>query len=132
MKYKSDANMKDPFGKVLISCLEELGVELVFGIPGVHTVELYRYLSNSTIRHITPRHEQGAGFMADGYARVSGKPGVCFLITGPGLTNALTPMAQARADSIPMVVISTANPPSKSGSSLGRCLLYTSPSPRDS
>ena len=120
MKNKSNDQEKVPFGKVLISCLEKLGVELVFGIPGVHTVELYRYLSNSTIRHITPRHEQGAGFMADGYARVSGKPGVCFLITGPGLTNVLTPMAQARADSIPMVVISTVNPPSRTRHDYGR------------
>ncbi len=120
MGNNSNTREKTPLGKVLITCLEELGVELVFGIPGVHTVELYRYLSNSTIHHITPRHEQGAGFMADGYARVSGKPGVCFLITGPGLTNALTPMAQARADSIPMIVISTVNPQAQGRSDLGR------------
>ena len=120
MKNKSKPNMMVPLGKVLISSLEELGVDIVFGIPGVHTVELYRYLSNSTIRHITPRHEQGAGFMADGYARVAGNPGVCFLITGPGLTNALTPMAQARADSIPLVVISTINPPALTRSDYGR------------
>lgn len=120
MKIKSNSQGKVPLGKVLISCLEELGVDLVFGIPGVHTVELYRYLNDSNIRHITPRHEQGAGFMADGYSRVSGKPGVCFLITGPGLTNALTPMAQARADSIPMVVISTVNPQSRTRNDFGR------------
>ncbi|HEX7390516.1 MAG TPA: 5-guanidino-2-oxopentanoate decarboxylase [Acidiphilium sp.] len=96
-------------GEALIDCLEANGVEIVFGIPGVHTVELYRGLANSSIRHITPRHEQGAGFMADGYARVSGKPGVCLLITGPGLTNALTAMAQARADSVPLLVISGVN-----------------------
>lgn len=96
-------------GEALIDCLEANGVEIVFGIPGVHTVELYRGLARSTIRHITPRHEQGAGFMADGYARVSGKPGVCLLITGPGLTNALTAMAQARADSVPLLVISGVN-----------------------
>ncbi|HLS19582.1 MAG TPA: 5-guanidino-2-oxopentanoate decarboxylase [Paracoccaceae bacterium] len=96
-------------GELLIDLLEDHGVELVFGIPGVHTVELYRGLAGSRIRHITPRHEQGAGFMADGYARVSGKPGVCLLITGPGLTNAITAMAQARADSVPMLVISSVN-----------------------
>lgn len=96
-------------GELLIDLLEDQGVELVFGIPGVHTVELYRGLAGSRIRHITPRHEQGAGFMADGYARVSGKPGVCLLITGPGLTNAITAMAQARADSVPMLVISSVN-----------------------
>lgn len=96
-------------GEVLVNLLEARGVETVFGIPGVHTVELYRGLAASGIRHVTPRHEQSAGFMADGYARVSGKPGVCFLITGPGLTNAITAMAQARADSVPMLVISGVN-----------------------
>lgn len=96
-------------GEALIDCLAANGVEIVFGIPGVHTVELYRGLARSTIRHITPRHEQGAGFMADGYARVTGKPGVCLLITGPGLTNALTAMAQARADSVPLLVITGVN-----------------------
>ncbi len=68
-------------GELLVQLLEDLGVDTVFGIPGVHTVELYRGLPATRIRHITPRHEQGAGFMADGYARVSGKPGVCFIIT---------------------------------------------------
>jgi hypothetical protein len=65
-------------------------VDTVFGIPGVHTIELYRGLAGSGIRHVTPRHEQGAGFMADGYARASGKPGVCLVISGPGVTNILT------------------------------------------
>lgn len=96
-------------GQHLIALLEGQGVDTVFGIPGLHTVELYRGLAASRIRHVTPRHEQGAGFMADGYARVAGKPGVCLLISGPGLTNALTAMAQARADRVPMVVISAVN-----------------------
>ncbi|NQA61682.1 hypothetical protein DZ930_013000, partial [Pseudomonas aeruginosa] len=96
-------------GEFLVKQLEAWGVETVFGIPGVHTVELYRGLPASRIRHVTPRHEQGAGFMADGYARVTGKPGVCFIITGPGMTNILTAMAQAYADSIPMLVISSVN-----------------------
>ena len=96
-------------GEALVTMLEQAGVDTVFGIPGVHTIELYRGLATSSIRHITPRHEQGAGFMADGYARVTGRPGVCFVITGPGLTNTLTAMAQARADSIPMLVISGVN-----------------------
>ncbi|SOE18302.1 acetolactate synthase-1/2/3 large subunit [Hoeflea halophila] len=96
-------------GEALVSMLEQAGVDTVFGIPGVHTIELYRGLASSAIKHITPRHEQGAGFMADGYARVTGRPGVCFVITGPGLTNTLTAMAQARADSIPMLVISGVN-----------------------
>lgn len=96
-------------GEALVALLEKYGVEVVFGIPGVHTLELYRGLVGSRIRHVLPRHEQGAGFMADGYARASGKPGVCFLITGPGVTNATTPIAQAYSDSIPMLVISSVN-----------------------
>ncbi|RWX79301.1 5-guanidino-2-oxopentanoate decarboxylase [Neorhizobium lilium] len=107
-------------GETLIDLLEANGVDTVFGIPGVHTVELYRGLAASRIRHITPRHEQGAGFMADGYARVSGKPGVCLVITGPGLTNIITPMAQAYQDSVPMLVISGVNARATLGHGRGR------------
>ena len=96
-------------GEYLIKLLEAYGVDTVFGIPGVHTVEMYRGLAGSTIQHITPRHEQGAGFMADGYARTCSKPGVAFVITGPGLTNIITAMGQAYGDSIPMLVISAVN-----------------------
>ncbi len=106
-------------GERLVSLLEAKGVEIVFGIPGVHTIELYRGLAASQIRHVTPRHEQAAGFMADGYARASGKPGVAFVITGPGLTNAITAMAQARADSVPMLVISGVNARATLGRGLG-------------
>lgn len=101
--------MTQTVGEGLIALLDARGVDTIFGIPGVHTVEMYRGLAKSAIRHITPRHEQSAGFMADGYARATGRPGVCLLITGPGVTNAITPMAQARADSIPMLVISGVN-----------------------
>lgn len=106
-------------GEALIDLLEANGVEVVFGIPGVHTVELYRGLAGAKIRHITPRHEQGAGFMADGYARVTGKPGVALVITGPGLTNTITAMAQARQDSVPMLVISGVNRRASLGQGLG-------------
>ncbi|MGB6119893.1 MAG: 5-guanidino-2-oxopentanoate decarboxylase [Mesorhizobium sp.] len=106
-------------GEALIGLLEAHGVDTVFGIPGVHTIELYRGLAQSRIRHVTPRHEQGAAFMADGYARASGRPGVAFVITGPGLTNALTAMAQARADSVPMLVISGVNRSDTLGQGLG-------------
>ena len=106
-------------GEALITLLEAHGVDTVFGIPGVHTVELYRGLARSKIRHITPRHEQGAGFMADGYARASGRPGVAFVITGPGLTNTITAMGQARADSVPMLVISGVNAMPTLGKGLG-------------
>jgi acetolactate synthase-1/2/3 large subunit len=107
-------------GEVLVKLLEAYGVDTVFGIPGVHTVELYRGLPSTRIRHITPRHEQGAAFMADGYARVSGKPGVCFLITGPGVTNASTAMGQAYSDSVPMLVISAVNNTDDLGMGYGR------------
>ena len=106
-------------GEALISGLRARGVDVVFGIPGVHTVELYRGLAGSGLRHVTARHEQGAAFMADGYARVSGKPGVALVITGPGLTNALTAMAQAKADSVPMLVISGVNRRDSLGKGLG-------------
>ncbi len=107
-------------GEVLVKLLEGYGVERVFGIPGVHTVELYRGLASSTINHVTPRHEQGAGFMADGYARTSGKPGVCFIITGPGMTNITTAMGQAYADSIPMLVISSVQSRNQLGGGRGK------------
>ncbi len=96
-------------GENLVKGLKARGVEVVFGIPGAHTIQLYRGLAGSGVRHITARHEGSAVFMADGYARVSGKPGVAFIITGPGLTNALTAMGQAKADSVPMLVISGVN-----------------------
>jgi acetolactate synthase-1/2/3 large subunit len=96
-------------GEVLVEILENYGIDTIFGIPGVHTVELYRGLENTNIRHVTPRHEQGAGFMADGYTRATGKVAACFIITGPGMTNIATAMGQALADSIPMLVISSVN-----------------------
>ncbi len=116
-------------GEVMVQLLEDRGVEVVFGIPGVHTVELYRGLPMTNIRHVTPRHEQGAGFIADGYARVSGKPGVCFIITGPGMTNITTAMGQAYADSVPMLVISSVNRSDHLG--LGEGRLHELPSQRE-
>ncbi len=113
----------------LVCQLVRRDVDTVFGIPGVHTVELYRGLAESGIHHVTPRHEQGAGFMADGYARVSGKPGVAFVITGPGVTNTLTAMGQARADSVPMLVISGVNALSTLGKGMGH--LHELPDQRD-
>ncbi|HKK99349.1 MAG TPA: thiamine pyrophosphate-binding protein, partial [Desulfotignum sp.] len=109
MQKKTKDNRQDrnriSVGKALVQYLENQGICVVFGIPGVHTLELYRGLGESGIRHVTPRHEQGAGFMADGYARASGKPGAAFVITGPGVTNILTATGQALADSIPMLVV---------------------------
>ncbi|MHA6195142.1 5-guanidino-2-oxopentanoate decarboxylase [Pseudomonas wadenswilerensis] len=111
-------------GQALVRLLANYGVDTVFGIPGVHTLELYRGLPGSGIRHVLTRHEQGAGFMADGYARVSGKPGVCFVITGPGVTNAATAIGQAYADSVPMLVISSVNHTASLGKGWG-CLHET-------
>ena len=107
-------------GEALVSLLEAYGVDTIFGIPGVHNVEMYRALPRSKIIHILTRHEQGAGFMADGYARATGKPGVCFTITGPGLTNILTPMGQAWSDSSNMLVISSALDVADSAQGRGR------------
>ena len=91
-------------GEALMHLLEGYGVTTVFGIPGEHSLELYRGIESSNVRHVTPRNEQGAGFMADGYGRATGEPGVCTIITGPGVTNAATAIGQAYADSIPMLV----------------------------
>ncbi|MEC8196570.1 MAG: thiamine pyrophosphate-binding protein, partial [Pseudomonadota bacterium] len=110
---------KPTVGEALVSGLKQRGVDCVFGIPGVHTIELYRGLDLDGIRHVTPRHEQGAGFMADGYARASGKPGVAFVITGPGLTNTITPVAQSRADSVPVLVVSGVNARATLGQGMG-------------
>jgi acetolactate synthase-1/2/3 large subunit len=112
--------MMKTVGERLVEGLADRGVRVVFGIPGVHTVELYRGLSGSPVRHVTARHEQGSAFMADGYARVTGQPGVAFVITGPGLTNALTAMAQSREDSVPVLVISGVNRRDSLGRGLGR------------
>ncbi len=117
--------MKKTLGGYLVEALEAHGVRHVFGIPGVHNLELYRGLAASGIRHVAGRHEQGLGFMADGYARVSGRPGVCFTITGPGLTNITTAMAQAYGDSIPLVVISSENKTVERGT--GRGFLHELP-----
>ncbi len=86
------------------------GVDTVFGIPGVHNIELFRGLHRSGVRLVSPRHEQGAGFMADAWSVVTGRPGVCCVISGPGLTNTITPMAQAFHDSHPMLVLAATTP----------------------
>ncbi len=107
-------------GEALVGLLESYGVDTIFGIPGVHNVEMYRALPRSKIKHVLVRHEQGAGFMADGYARATGKPGICFTITGPGLTNIMTPLGQAWSDSSPVLCISSALDISDSAQGRGR------------
>ena len=76
---------KKSLGAQISYNLRARGVDVIFGIPGVHNQEMYRGIEEAGIRHILARHEQGAGFMADGYARACGKPGVAYVITGPGL-----------------------------------------------
>jgi 5-guanidino-2-oxopentanoate decarboxylase len=95
-------------GRYIVELLAANGIDTVFGIPGVHTLELYRGLALSGMRHVLVRHEQNAGFAADGYARVTGRPAAAFVISGPGVTNALTAVAQAYSDSVPLIVIASA------------------------
>lgn len=106
-------------GEALMHLLTQYNIDTVFGIPGTHSLELYRGIASSGLRHIQARHEQGAGFMADGYARVSGKPGVCVVISGPGVTNAATPLGQAYADSVPMLLLSSVTPAASLGKGWG-------------
>ena len=96
-----------PLGAQISHMLKSRGVDTIFGIPGVHNQEMYRGIEEAGITHVLARHEQGAGFMADGYARASGKPGVAYVITGPGVCNIMTPMGQSYSDSVPVLVISS-------------------------
>ncbi len=91
--------------KALVKALERENVEVIFGIPGGATLTFYDALKDSSIRHILARHEQSAAHMADGYARASGKVGVCTATSGPGATNLLTGIATAYLDSSPVVAI---------------------------
>ncbi len=91
--------------ELLVRCLEHQGVDLLFAYPGGAALELHQALSKSKIRVVLPRHEQGGAFAADGYARASGRIGVCMATSGPGATNLLTGIADAYMDSIPVVVI---------------------------
>ncbi|MHB8812647.1 MAG: 5-guanidino-2-oxopentanoate decarboxylase [Steroidobacteraceae bacterium] len=95
-------------GRYVVELLAANGIDVVFGIPGVHTLELYRGLALTGMRHILVRHEQNAGFAADGYARVTGRPATAFVISGPGVTNVLTAVAQAYSDSVPLIVVASA------------------------
>ena len=96
-------NMKG--AKALMVAMEKEGVKQVFGLPGGANLPMYDEFSRCDIRHILVRHEQSAAHMADGFGRVSRKPGVCFATSGPGATNILTGIATAQADSAPMVAV---------------------------
>ncbi len=97
--------MSETGAKTLLHCLQEEGVEVIFGYPGGAVLPIYDALYDSPIRHVLVRHEQGAVHAADGYARVSGKVGVCLATSGPGATNLVTGLATALMDSIPMVAV---------------------------
>jgi thiamine pyrophosphate-dependent acetolactate synthase large subunit-like protein len=107
-------------GAAVVDSLAAHGVDAIFGIPGTHNLELYRHFGKSGIRAITPRHEQGAGYAAEAYARVSGRPGVVVTTSGPGLTNAMTAAATAYAESQPMLLLSPGMPTGTEGRDLGQ------------
>ena len=90
--------------EIIVRGLERQGVQLVAGIPGGALLPLYEALSRCTrIRHILARHEQAAGFIAQGIARMTHRAGVCLATSGPGVTNILTALADAKMDSVPLV-----------------------------
>jgi thiamine pyrophosphate-dependent acetolactate synthase large subunit-like protein len=111
--------MSETIGAALAGALREHGVQVVFGIPGTHNLGLYAHLPTAGIRHVTPRHEQGGGYAADGYARVSGKPGVLITTTGPGILNALTSLTQAWSDSSAVLAITPSLPDARPSRSTG-------------
>ncbi|MFF5970529.1 thiamine pyrophosphate-dependent enzyme [Streptomyces sp. NPDC012769] len=97
-------------GEAVVRALAAHGVTDAFGIPGTHNLEIYRHLRRYGIRHVTARHEQGAGYAADAYARVSGRPGVAITTTGPALLNIAAAVGQAYSDSVPLLVVSPGMP----------------------
>ena len=100
--------------EIITGLLEREGIEIVAGIPGGSNLPLYDALYKSKILHILTRHEQGAGFIAQGMARSTGKAAVCFATSGPGATNLITAIADAKLDSAPIIAITA------------RCLLHLS------
>ena len=91
--------------QALVKSLEMCDVEVMFGLPGGAILPVYDPILDSKIRHVLVRHEQGAGHMAQGYAHVTGKPGVAIVTSGPAATNIVTPLCDAYMDSIPLVCI---------------------------
>jgi acetolactate synthase-1/2/3 large subunit len=100
---------------ILVRALEREGVEYIFAYPGGASMEIHQALTRSTIRTILPRHEQGGGFAAEGYARATGRAGVCMATSGPGATNLVTAIADAYMDSVPLVAITGQVPQSMIG-----------------
>ena len=108
--------MKFTGAEIIIKAFEHEGVDVVFGYPGGQILPFYDKLYDSPIRHILVRHEQGAAHAAEGYARATGKPGVCIATSGPGATNLVTGIANAYMDSIPIIALTGQVPTSKIGS----------------
>ncbi len=107
----SDADAAPATGAhAVVRALEAHGVDYVFGYPGGAIMPVYDALTGSSLKHVLTRHEQGAALAADGYARVSGKPGVCLATSGPGATNLVTGIANAFMDSVPMIAITGQTP----------------------
>jgi acetolactate synthase-1/2/3 large subunit len=99
-------NMEKKGALIFLECLKREGIEVIFGYPGGAVLDIYNELFDFPIRHVLVRHEQGAVHAADGYARSSGKVGVCLVTSGPGATNTVTGIATAYMDSIPVVIFS--------------------------
>src|SRR5438128_4707339 len=91
--------------EILVACLEREGVDTIFAYPGGASMEIHQALTRSKIRTVLPRHEQGGAFAAEGYARATGRAGVCMATSGPGATNLVTGIADAYMDSVPLVAI---------------------------
>jgi acetolactate synthase-1/2/3 large subunit len=91
--------------EILVACLEREGVDTIFAYPGGASMEIHQALTRSKIRTVLPRHEQGGAFAADGYARATGRAGVCMATSGPGATNLVTGIADAYMDSVPLIAI---------------------------
>ena len=97
--------------QLLVVALKAHGVDTIFGVPGIHNLAIYDALADEpAIRVVTTRDERGAGHMADGYARATGRPGVCLTVPGPGVTNALTAIGEAYADSSPVLLLASQLP----------------------
>ena len=107
--------MKYSGAEITIKLLEKEGIDIITGIPGGTNLPLYSALAKSKIRHILARHEQGAGFMSHGMARSTGKTAVCFACSGPGATNLMTAIADAKMDSVPIIAITGQVPSSLIG-----------------
>ncbi len=107
-------------GAAVVETLAAHGVDAVFGIPGTHNLEIFRHLPGAGIKPVTTRHEQGAGYAAEAFARVTGRPGVVVTTSGPAITNALTAAATAYAESQPVLFLSSGMPLEAEGRDLGQ------------